>query len=215
MGADYRLFEQIKLPEGRIHHLDWRDPGEAKTLTEYAAMIAPMIEKENSILIGSSMGGMLAVELSKLINPDAVILLSAPVYRSQFPRILKMTAAIRIYKLFNSRSIMFMSRLADVFMGFEKREDRTLFYEMLHKNGGKFLRFAVEAVLLWDNGDDLKCPWVQIIGDRDKLFPPNRMSSPLVIRNGGHFTTWEQPQQCSEAIEQWLLQKFPNDFETK
>jgi pimeloyl-ACP methyl ester carboxylesterase len=90
MGADRRLFQHFDLKYGQIHYLDWIPHGDSKNLTDYAGLMSQRITTENNIIIGSSMGGMTAVEMSRLVKPLTTILVSAPTGRHEFPRILKL-----------------------------------------------------------------------------------------------------------------------------
>lgn len=208
MGADHRIYEQCDIKHGKIHHLDWIPAKGAKSLQEYATLISDRIQTENNIIIGSSMGGMVTVELAKQINPLAAILISAPIGRQEFPSVLKIFDFLKIHRALNPKQLMQISRLADLFMGFKDSEQRTLFYNMLEGNGSEFLHFSVNAVLNWKNTTPPSCPFIQILGTEDKLFKVKKISKAIQIHGGGHFTSFEKAKEVSSIINRYIEQNI-------
>ena len=202
MAADLRLYSKMTIEGVEPVFIDWPHPEGAKTLTDYAHLLADrfMRSDEPHVLVGSSMGGMMAVELSHITAPVHTYLLSAPATRREFPDLLNRLRASRVHKLLGPKTVFRINRLADVFMGFKSDEDRALFYDMLEGYGPEFLHFAVNAVLEWDRQEP-PAAYTQILGSDDKLFPPKRAEAPAhVIEGGGHFTTFEYPDELSALL---------------
>lgn len=211
MGADYRLFANFALKYGITHHLDWIPHGKSKNLTEYAELMSERITTSNNVIIGSSMGGMTAVEMSRIVKPLSTILVSAPTGRHEFPRVLKFIDSTRLHRALNPKQVSAISGLADTFMGFKTPEQRQLFYDMLKKNGPEFLHFSVGAILEWKNTMPPEGEFIQIIGSLDKLFSTKKIQTPYVIEGGGHFTAFEKGPEVSDIINQYIAQKIlPN-----
>lgn len=204
MGADHRIYEHCDLKHGTVHYLDWIPAQKSRSLQEYAALLANEIQTENNIIIGSSMGGMVTVELARQINPIAAILISAPTGRHEFPRVLKVFDFLKLHRAISPKQIMKISRLADLFMGFKTTEQRALFYEMLKGNGPEFLHFSVNAVLGWKNTEVPSCPFIQILGTKDKLFKKKKIKEAICIEGGGHFTAFEKAQEVSDIINTYV-----------
>lgn len=203
MGADSRLYQRYQLP-GNIHFIQWVHPKNSRTLGDYSRLIAEQVTTENNIIVGSSMGGMLATELSRQINPLVTILLSAPIGRQQFPWFLKAIAASRIHHMISPNGMMRLVKVCDVFMGFKSKEQRALFYEMLQSNGADFLHFNVRAVLDWSNIQPPTGEFIQIIGDRDFLFDVKSIPSAIALKGSGHFTTYEKSEEICGIIKEEL-----------
>ena len=202
MAADRRLYSKMTIEGVEPVFIDWPHPGQAKTLTDYAHVLVDrfITPQEPHVLVGSSMGGMMAVELAHLTSPLHTYLLSAPATRREFPQLLNRLRASRLHKALGPKIVFRINRLADVFMGFKTEEDRALFYEMLEGYGPEFLHFAVNAVLEWDRQEP-PAAYTQILGSEDKLFPPKRAEAQAhVIEGGGHFTTFEYPDELSALL---------------
>jgi pimeloyl-ACP methyl ester carboxylesterase len=214
MGADHRLFTHFDLKYGQMHYLNWIHHGKSKNLMEYAHLMAERIKTENNVLVGSSMGGMVAVEMSKIVNPLATVLVSAPVGRHEFPQILKTFDAIRLHKALTPKQIPLISGLADLFMGFKTPEQRALFYDMLKGNGTDFLHFSVGAVLGWKNTEPPAGRFIQILGSQDKLFKASKINGHHVIEGSGHFTAFEKAREVCDIINEYIREKILPEFET-
>jgi len=203
MGADKRLFRHFHLPNGTVHHLDWIPHGESRNLSEYAKLMAERIQTDHNVVVGSSMGGMVAVEVSKIVRPLGTALVSAPTGRHEFPAILKNLSALRLHKALTPRQVMRISKLADLFMGFKTEDQRAMFYDMLRGNGHEFLHFSVGAVLDWKNTHPPDVPFIQIIGTQDRLFKKDKIPGAIMIEGSGHFTAFERGKEVSEIISGW------------
>lgn len=206
MGADQRLYTHFDLP-GTMHKLNWWPHDKSRNLKEYASIFADQIRTSENIIIGSSMGGMVASELSHLIKPEATILISAPSGRHQFPPVLKFFDTLRLHKALTPGAVMRISSLADLFMGFKTKEQRDLFYDMLKGNGPEFLHFSIDAVLGWQNVSEPYGRYYQIIGSKDKLFKKSRIPNATIIEGGGHFTAYELGKEVSALIRTYLAEQ--------
>ena len=207
MGANRRLYENYRLP-GRVHYLEWEYVAGLKTLGDYARHLAQKINTQNNIIVGSSMGGMMAVELSKIIRPSLTVLISAPTGRQQFPRSLKLLDFIGLHRALSPASLFKLTQLCDTFMGFKREEQRAMFYEMMHSNGPDFLHFSVKAVLGWKNFTAPEGPFIQIIGDEDRLFDIQKIPGAIALKGSGHFSTYEKSDEIGSIIIAEINKRF-------
>jgi pimeloyl-ACP methyl ester carboxylesterase len=203
MGADKRLFQHFNLSNGKVHHLDWIPHGGSKNLAEYATLMAERITTEKNVVVGSSMGGMVTVEIAKIIQPKGAVLVSAPSGRHEFPQVLKNLNALRLHRALTPKLVLRISTLADLFMGFKTDEQRAMFYDMLRGNGEDFLHFAISAVLEWKNTTPPGVPFIQILGTHDRLFKQHKIPNAIMLEGSGHFTAFERGKEVSEIIVKW------------
>jgi pimeloyl-ACP methyl ester carboxylesterase len=211
MGADHRLYDKMELKNGDVHFLDWIPSQQSRNLADYAQLISQRITTSDNIIIGSSMGGMVAVEISKIIQPLSTILISAPTGRHQFPASLKALRVLKFHKIIGESMVMKVSGLANLFMGFHNEEEKALFFDMLKGNGSSFLHFSVGAVLEWSNIEEPIGDYLQILGSEDRLFKPSKMKvPPVVLSGGGHFTAYQKGPEISEIINKYVQNKFLN-----
>src|ERR1700688_3805517 len=78
LGADPRIYDHIDLTGFEVIKVEWLIPGVRDTLTAYAQKVIDQHAiNHNSIIIGNSLGGMIAIEIAKLIPVEKVILISS------------------------------------------------------------------------------------------------------------------------------------------
>ena len=101
LAAGPAIFEKINLPSEifEMHFLEWEIPLENESLTDYAKRICSKIIHENPVLIGVSFGGILVQEMTKFVNVRKVIIISSVRSNTEFPRRMKITRALKAYKL--------------------------------------------------------------------------------------------------------------------
>ena len=207
MGADHRLYERVRIEHGNVHFLNWKPHGKSRTLAEYSEIMASYVTTQNNVIVGSSMGGMMAVELSRIVKPLSTILLSAPTGWHEFPPLLRAVHRTRIQHVLSPKQVLSVSWLADTFMGFKDDNHRVLFYEMLRGNGKEFMHFSVKAILDWRNTEPPRGDYIQIVGSKDKLFKTHRMNNPIVLEGSGHFTTFEKANELTVIINNYLREQ--------
>jgi pimeloyl-ACP methyl ester carboxylesterase len=208
MGANHRIYEKFKLENGRVHYLDWVDHRKSTTLKDLALIMAERVNTSNNIIIGSSMGGMMAVELSHIVKPVSTILISAPTKKGQFPAVLKLIEKLKIHRLTSVNTIPKLYKLANTFMDFKNEEQKEMFFEMLNSLPPEFIHFSVRAVLEWQNQIGPSGKHIQIIGSEDRLFNPSKMYRPIVLQGGGHFSAFDRGEQISEIINEYVRKEI-------
>ncbi len=78
LGADYRVFQKIDLEANSYTHIKWDKPkSQNQSIIDYTKGLLAQIKHENPILIGVSFGGMIAIEIAKLIPVRKIIIISS------------------------------------------------------------------------------------------------------------------------------------------
>lgn len=90
LGVDRRVFDRIDFKDLDVKFIDWIDPIKNETLQNYAKRISRKITSENPILIGLSFGGMIAVEISKILNTKKIILIASAKNKYELPFIYRL-----------------------------------------------------------------------------------------------------------------------------
>ena len=98
-GADERVFSKLDFGNNDVHFIQWKIPEKNETIASYAERLREEIDFPNPILIGLSFGGMMAIEIAKLIPVEKVILISSIRDRYELPFFMKVAAALRLTKI--------------------------------------------------------------------------------------------------------------------
>ena len=99
LGADEQIFRRLKIDGCRMVCLPWLTPLKNETIHQYANRMSGGIADENPILLGLSFGGMMAIEISKLINTQQVILVSSIQSFTEMPWWMKLAGKLRLNRL--------------------------------------------------------------------------------------------------------------------
>ncbi|MCB0541677.1 MAG: alpha/beta hydrolase, partial [Bacteroidetes bacterium] len=77
LGADERVFKKLTL-NYNINTVKWLKPHKKEELKNYIKRLSVEIDDSQPfVLIGVSFGGIVAIELSKILKPEAVIIISS------------------------------------------------------------------------------------------------------------------------------------------
>lgn len=204
LGADERLFSNLHLTGIEERYLNWIDPEGCKTLADYAQRYVPMIDTSESFyILGMSMGGMMAIELQKLVEPEKMILVSTVKTRHEISPQLRAVARMKLDMLFSGSVIQNLSGLIDMVVPWQTQTQRKLFLDMLHNCTPEFLEFAIHACINWDN--EIKPHnYVHLHGNRDPLFPGKRAQDAEIVEGGNHFMIYEMGEELTRRIQHHL-----------
>ena len=204
LGADSRSYNNIIITGYEVKKVNWIEPVATDTLAIYAQRICKQYDITNgSILIGNSMGGMIAIEIAKQMKIKKVIQVSSIRTIAEEPGNFKLFRAIPLYKLVPAgliNKVGFMIRL--LFRDLDK-QDAWLFQDMLEKSSPTFMKWSFGAILNW--GNTVIPPNVyQIIGDRDEIFPYIKQKEAEVIKGGTHLMIFDRADEVNQFIAKVL-----------
>lgn len=204
LGADERLYANIHLKGIEEHYLNWIDTDGCITMAEYAERYVPLIETDEPFyLIGTSMGGMMAIELQKLISPVKMVLISTLKTRHEIPVHLRTIARTRLNTLLAGSLIQNLSGVIDTVYPWQTQTQRDLFLEMLHNCTPEYLEFAINACINWNN-EIPPHDFLHLHGSRDPLFPASRAKGAKIIQGGNHFMVYEKGAEISSCIQEYF-----------
>ena len=204
LGYDCRIYERLDFKTHEVKHLNWIEPKRGEAIQEYAKrMCVDVLNDEGEIiLIGHSLGGIIAQEIASITKIKKVILLSSIKSRAEMPRFFKLVAPFRLQLLFTRqislRTIQFWGKNH----GMETREDQALFKSMVGKQSNFYLQWALKSLSRWKAPSLLQETAIfQIHGTDDKTFPISLIHKPdVVIENGSHFMVFKQAERIGRIL---------------
>ena len=207
LGADSRLFKNIKFPPGyEVVLINWHVPAVNDTLVTYAQNIIDQNNiQDNSIVLGVSLGGIIATEIAKKKKLSKIILISSIKTDSEAPWYFKFFRGLPVYKAIPGKLMTYVGFLIRPVFGNMAPEDLQLFKSMLRNSSPVFLKWAMYAVLHWRNNivpDNL----YHIIGDKDLVFPYIHIKNPTAIVKGGtHIMVFDRANEINNLLAEILL----------
>jgi len=205
IGADYRLFTHILLPEGYTpSHIHWIDPLDKETLSDYAFRLSGQIDQsEPFILIGLSLGGMMAVEIAKRLDPICTIIVSSIPVKAHLPGYFRLAGRLGLGKLI-SPSFMKAATRAKHALSMRSAENRRLMYDIIRAGDDHFIRWAIDAVLKWEN-KELPQRFYHIHGTRDEIFPIGLTTPTHIVKKGDHNFVVSRPEILNQMLKEIIL----------
>lgn len=206
LGADQRLFQYLELKNIRPHFIHWIAPIKEESWESYAGRLTSQIKTPDPILIGMSMGGMMAIEISKLIPVRKLILLSSAKTRHEIPPYFRL---LRIFKGHEWLSYKLLTQLGLIFGGWLfgttcKAEDRLL-KEIIHDTDETFFRWAWQRVVTWKN-EFVPENIFHIHGNRDHMLPIRFINADKMISGGTHLMVVNKAEEISLMLQNLFLE---------
>jgi len=204
IGADERLFTHIRLPEGFVsRHITWVPPLHKESLAAYAARLAAQIDASRPFMvIGLSLGGIMASEIAKIHLPALTVLVSSVPLSRQLPPYYRLARRIGLMKLLPG-SFFKLTAISKHAMFMKSKANRRLMYRVIWSGNNRFIQWAMNAVLQWEN-DKIPSPFVHIHGTRDEVFPIKYTKPTHIIHGGGHMLVMNYPEKINSILAEVL-----------
>jgi len=204
LGADGRIFRNLQPRlHGPVEVLEWLRPTPRETLPQYVARMAERVPTgQPCLLVGVSFGGVVALEMCRLRPLARAVLISSIPDADCLPPLLRLIRATGVYHLVPPQLLKLLPRVGQWYFNIGSGEAYRLFKEVLRDMDPVYTRWAIHRLLHWDSTDIGR--GVQILGTRDRVFPPGPSPADYLIPGGGHFMVITHAQEISQIINQML-----------
>lgn len=198
LGADRRVFKFIDLSEYSCYYISWIDPLPDESIEHYAGRLVTQIKSPNPVLVGVSFGGMIAIEISKQVPTEKVILISSTHTGREIPGYLRFFGRLSIHKILPAPWLKKANHVLYYFFGIKTAEEKKLLSEIIRDTDQKFMKWAIDKIVRWKN-NIIPSNTILIHGSADRLFPASKAD--IIIPNGGHFMIVSNAKEVSEHIK--------------
>ncbi len=211
LGTDKRIFQLLDLSDYDTVFVEWIVPQNNETIEEYAKKII-FQENFNSqnykpTLVGVSFGGMLAVEIAKLIPTEKVVLISSAKTKYEIPFYFRWIGKLYIDKIIPAKWLKHSTKITDMitnwFFGAKSNFDKKLLKEIIKDTNEIFLKWAIGQIVRWRNTSKLK-NIIHIHGTKDKILPIYFADYDHKIIDGGHFMTLNKAEEINKKLKEIL-----------
>lgn len=209
LGADKRVFSKLKLDDRfEIHHIEWIKPENKETISHYAARLTAGIDTTRPFqLVGVSFGGMIATEMTDLIKPEQVILISSTPVGIPLSKGYQRLVRFLLLSPFAAPVLKSTNSIVYKYFGADTPELKAMLKDILHDTDSKFLKWALNRLTTWDR----KTPpphYFHVHGANDRLIQLKLVKPDIVIPNAGHLMVYGQADQISEILNKQLLLEY-------
>lgn len=199
LGADHRVFQFLNLEGFKVTYIKWITPIARESMEKYAARLAEQIDTKNPVLIGLSFGGMMAMEVAKLVETEKIILISSAKTKKEIPPYFRVAGRLNLNKLIPADRMKQPNAFAYRMMGAESDSEKTMMNNILTETDPVFFKWAMQKVITWKNMT-LHQNLVHIHGKKDRLLPYRFVKADISIEDGTHLMTVRNAKEISEIL---------------
>ncbi len=203
LGADHRAYQFLEPTDISFKHIQWVAHQPNDTLGTYAEKLIAQIDQNQKVyLVGTSLGGMLAVEIAKRITVEHTFIISSVKNKSEQPGYFNFFRFFPMYELIPD-SILSSPNfwLKFLFPIGLKDEWKELFSDMFKSWSPSFIRWAMKAALQWDNEQGIS-NFTHVHGDHDLVFPSIHIKEAQIIKSGTHVMVLSKAREIKRIIEE-------------
>lgn len=202
LGADFKVLERIHFPKKiEVIFIDWLIPKLNEKFDDYVERMAEKIDYSQPFsLLGYSFGGMIVQEIHKKYPAEKVIILGSIKSDKEKSPLIKMGAFTKIPHIvpenaFNDKSFVMYFVLRKIF---DSKNPMILQY--FRVRNPYYLKWSITKISEWKFE---KLPnIIQIMGDKDIVFPIRLSQPDYVIKGGTHLFPATKFREISTILEE-------------
>ncbi|MDE3236266.1 MAG: alpha/beta hydrolase [Bacteroidota bacterium] len=203
LGADKRVFDKLSLPaQWKVVHLEWIAAFPHEQLIAYVNRFSQKIDQsEPFCLVGLSFGGIVAIEIAKILQPQRTIIISSIETKDELPLLFKTLRITGIHKLVPATFLNKIYPFTDWYFSTKTKDERLLVRQIIRDTSPVFVKWALNEIMNWDNTVRPKQVY-HIHGTKDNIFPYYKVHADYLIQGGGHFMIYSKAELISALISQ-------------
>lgn len=203
LGADEKVFQNLDFTGFAITFIKWIVPYDKETIEGYAYRLLEQITTTKPILIGLSFGGIMAIEISKLIDTEKVVLISSAKTKEEIPFYFRLAGKIGLHKIISATLFQRSNFITNWFFGTETIKEKRVLKQVLKETNPIFSKWAIGQVACWKNSTIVDNVF-HIHGIHDKILPYAFIKCDVPIKMGGHFMILNKAQEINIILRQQL-----------
>jgi hypothetical protein len=205
LGADFKVLERLEFPENcELIFIDWLIPEKNEPFHSYVQRMAEKVDdSEPFCLLGYSFGGIMVQEINKLKPAQKVVIMGSiksDKEKSKFIRTGEITKIPRILPvgMFNDKAANVYSVVRKLF---DPKNPKIL--EYFRVRDPYYLNWSVEKVSEWKFEETPEV--IQILGDKDIVFPIKYSKPDYVIKGGTHLFPATKHKEVSKILKEVFI----------
>lgn len=189
MGSDGRMYDSLLAQYPNAEVIEFIRPYHKETIEEYAQRMATMIDTSKPFhLLGTSLGGIIAVEIAKFLKPEKLILIASAKCRDELPGRLRLLKAVKIYRLIKAERVkQLKSRKIKKAAKKNAALDKNKLLAMNDEADEAFIDWAGDAVINWSGKKNYRKDIIHFHGTKDRLFPIRFIKNCIPVNGKDHF----------------------------
>ena len=200
LGADERAFQKLNLDHEFIP-IKWLKATQRESIKSYALQLAKQIDtSEPFVVLGLSFGGMLASEINKVLNPSLTILISSASTRKELPAYFGVVRFFHLAQILPAKLFKPPAWIMRKYFRLKKNPNRALINEIMVDVNPVFLKWAIGAMMKWDN-TEMPQNVLRIHGNNDPVLINRKLPDSKSVGNG-HLIIFDKAKRISEIVNE-------------
>ena len=201
LGLDHRLFEKLSISGVELKFIDYIEPLSDEPITAYAQRLSEKIEDTTFSILGMSLGGILAVEISRIKKVESLFLISTVKNKSEVPNIFK------YMDLLPTKNKIASKLAIDASVAFKPYYDKSdaagnkLFDAMIRSASVELLAWGIQEIANWKFNEEINCPFYHVHGTADLIFPIKNIDKAETVKGATHYMLYNNADDISKRIE--------------
>jgi len=200
-GADKRLYKNIQLDSTfEIRNIEYFTPEKGWSMKDFAKALSAQIDTTTEYsIVGVSLGGMLATEMTDFLQPKKVVVISSAKSRKELPFRYRFQKTIPIQVLVPPFMVKLGAQILQPIVEPDRVKDPATFKSMLKDKDPHFLKRTTNMILEWDRlGYNSKI--IHIHGDNDHTIPARNVAYDYLVEGGSHMMVLTRGALISEIL---------------
>lgn len=201
MGADSGMYPRVHYQHmSGVDFVDWPPYQGETTITALARRMIDEYKISSACIVGgASLGGMVAVEIARLLNSDRVILIGSTTHKAAIhPALMRLSGVAHLAHVSQLQWIA----------GKINRSGENLFLSMFENADGDFMKAMAQAICHWRGMDGHRCRVHHIHGASDKvILPPSRGAT--IVPGAGHLLPMTHGDVVARFIHRHTVWRGP------
>lgn len=204
-GADHRLFSKLTLDDNfKTYVIEFEVPHKAYSMTQYAQQLSNQIDKTQPFaLVGVSIGGMLATEMTDFLNPEKTIVISSAKSKNEIPKLYTYQRYFPIYKLVPAWLSKIGGQILQPLFEPARDKEKEIFVKMLKAKNALFMKRTISMIVNWDR-ENYDPSIISIHGDKDNTLPIRYVKFDHLVKGGSHLMILTQADELSSLLNELL-----------
>lgn len=207
LGSDIRAFQWFREeldPSIEVIALNHTTPLEGELMPDLAKRVLAQIDTTQPFsILGCSFGGMVAVEISKLVEPEQLILIGSAKGESEIPVHYKMFRRIPAYSLLKGDFLLWGTEFLRPLFEPNGKDFYEINSAMMREADPDLLPRAVHCIVQWDN-QTVPNNLTHLHGTKDNVLPYRRIKDKITIEGGPHMMIMTHASEIAAIVNQIL-----------
>ena len=150
--------------------------------------------------MGLSFGGMMSIEIAKLISVEKVVLLSSISTYHELPLYMRIAGKLHLNKMIPMKPYPILEPLENYNLGVETKEEKKLLREYRKNLNLQYSNWAMNEVVNWKN-NWIPPNLVHIHGTKDHIFPIRYVKADYRIKGAGHLLPMNNAEEVNVILK--------------